>query len=88
MNICVICSGNICRSPFAEYILKREFPNNHKIYSGGVLEIYDQPAYQVCIDLAPLYSIDLTRHRSQGINFKMIKNTDIFLVMEKNIVKY
>ena len=81
MNICVICSGNICRSPFVEYILRRELDVGHGIYSAGTLNINGAPAYGECALLAPHYHIDLQSHRSRGINVQIIRDTDLFLVM-------
>ena len=83
MNICVVCSGNICRSPFAEYILKRELGDKHQIYSAGTLEIYGRQAYSECIYLAPDYRVDLFPHSSQGLTTKLVKKTDILLGMTK-----
>jgi protein-tyrosine phosphatase len=34
-NILVVCIGNICRSPMAEYFLKQEFPHL-QIESAGI----------------------------------------------------
>ena len=34
-NILVVCVGNICRSPMAEYLLKQQFPQLH-IESAGI----------------------------------------------------
>lgn len=83
MNICVVCSGNICRSPFAEGILKRELGSLHKIYSAGTLNIIGSKAYHECIFLARYYKIDLKKHLSQGLASPLLENTDIFLVMTK-----
>ncbi len=30
-SILVVCTGNICRSPIGEYILRRELPNKKLI---------------------------------------------------------
>ena len=83
MKICVVCSGNICRSPFAEYILKRELGDRHQIYSAGTLEIYGRQAYSECICLAPGYQVDLFPHRSQGLTIELVENTDVLLGMTK-----
>ena len=84
MKIGMICSGNICRSPVAEYLLKRELGEGHEIYSAGTLQIYGEPAYKECILLAPKYNIDIKSHRSQGIRLKMILTSDLLITMTKN----
>ncbi|HFE7854362.1 TPA: protein tyrosine phosphatase, partial [Klebsiella pneumoniae] len=42
-SILVICTGNICRSPIAERILRKIFPNK-KIDSAGVGAMVGYPA--------------------------------------------
>lgn len=83
MNICVVCSGNICRSPFCEQILKRELNGKYTIYSAGLLEIFGSPAYDPCVKLAPLYKVNLSSHSSQGMTPIIAEKTNIFLVMTK-----
>ncbi|NUM36607.1 MAG: hypothetical protein HUU50_18855 [Candidatus Brocadiae bacterium] len=83
MNICVVCSGNICRSPVAHYILQRELGNRHIVFSAGTLGIVGSSAYQECVFLAPYYKINLTQHKSQGITLDLLNKSDIFLTMTK-----
>lgn len=79
MNICVVCSGNICRSPFVEHILRRELGEAHHVCSAGILGICDSPAYKECILLAPGYGVDLTMHRSQGLTSEIIAQSDLMV---------
>lgn len=83
-TICVVCSGNICRSPFVEYILKKELGESWNIYSAGTLGIENSSAYEVCCALAPEYNVDLTPHLSQGATHKNIKTCNYILAMTQN----
>lgn len=81
IKICVVCSGNICRSPFVEYVLKKELGKSYKIFSAGLLGIYKQPAYEVCVALAPQFGIKLSKHKSQGVTGENIEDCDYVLAM-------
>ncbi|HNZ65837.1 MAG: hypothetical protein KBC30_09915 [Planctomycetes bacterium] len=81
LNICVICSGNISRSPFGEYVLRKELKNKHNVYSAGTLGIFGRTAYEPCIIIGKEYGLDLTPHRSQGLTPIFAEKTDFFLVM-------
>ena len=84
MNICVVCSGNICRSPVAHYILKRELGGEHIVFSAGTLGISGSGAYEECMLLGRYYKINLAQHKSQGISMDLVKKSDILLTMTKN----
>ncbi len=84
MNICVVCSGNICRSPFAHYILQRELGDRHTVFSAGTLGITGRNAYEECIALSPYYKINLSTHKSQGITHDLVKKSDILLTMTQS----
>ena len=84
MNICVVCSGNICRSPFAHYLLQKELGEKHTVFSAGTLGIAGASAYEVCIQLAPYYKINLGHHKSQGLSAALVEKSDILLTMTQS----
>ena len=47
-NILVVCVGNICRSPMAEYLLQREYPELN-IESAGISGLIGHAADQKAI---------------------------------------
>ena len=47
-HILVVCIGNICRSPMAEYFLKREYPELY-IESAGISGLIGHAADQKAI---------------------------------------
>ncbi|BBM82941.1 phosphatase [Candidatus Uabimicrobium amorphum] len=87
INICVVCSGNICRSPFVEYVLKKELDNNYHVFSAGLLGIYKQPAYEVCVALAPRFGVRLEPHKSQGVTGENVQQCDYILAMTQTHLK-
>ena len=83
VNICVVCSGNICRSPFVEYALKKELDKSFHVFSAGLLGIYGQPAYEVCVALAPRFGVKLEPHKSQGVTGENVQKSEHILAMTK-----
>jgi protein-tyrosine-phosphatase len=85
--ITFICSGNICRSPMAEGILKQLFFINsiktHQVKSAGTLGIINQPASQNSIIACNKENINIKNHLSQGISEDIIKQSCLILTMAK-----
>ncbi|MFV5385956.1 low molecular weight protein-tyrosine-phosphatase [Acinetobacter junii] len=82
-NILVICVGNICRSPMAEYLLKQQHPNLH-IESAGISGLEGYPAddkAQLCM---LKLNIDMSTHTAKKLNDELIKKADLILVMSNN----
>jgi len=81
-NILTVCIGNICRSPLAEVLLAREFPEK-TIWSAGIGALVGQPADPSSIALALEQGLDLSKHRAQQINALMCQRAELILVMEQ-----
>ncbi|MFA1784648.1 arsenate reductase/protein-tyrosine-phosphatase family protein [Klebsiella pneumoniae] len=81
-SILVICTGNICRSPIAERILRELLPNT-KIDSAGVGALIDRPADQSAIKVSKNHGISLAEHKGKQFTSKLAKQYDLLLVMEK-----
>lgn len=79
-DILVICTGNICRSPMAEAMLKSQFPSL-MIHSAGLINLNAQAAdrhAQLCMQRLGL---DIEQHRSTVIHIDVVKQADVILVM-------
>ncbi|MBN1542337.1 low molecular weight protein arginine phosphatase [candidate division KSB1 bacterium] len=85
-QIVFVCSGNICRSPMAEALLKHLWPadcrENVHICSAGTLGIFSVPADSHAVTTLAEWGLDLSRHRSQGLRDSLVNTSDLFLVME------
>ena len=81
-NILVLCIGNICRSPIAEVMLKKEFPDK-TIWSAGLGALVGNPADPMSIELAQANGYDLTKHRAQQVAAWMCQQAELILVMEQ-----
>ena len=87
-----VCSGNICRSPMAEYMFKSIIPpdwqNITRIESAGTLGITGAPAAKEAIEVLREIEIDLTPHSSQGIDLEWLKRMDIVFVMSQEHIEF
>jgi len=85
-QIVFICSGNICRSPMAEALLRHLWPPEQlprvAIRSAGTLGIFGVPADPLAIEALREWGISLSEHHSQGLRDTLVSQTDLFLVME------
>lgn len=82
-NILVVCVGNICRSPMAEYFLKNQNPNLN-IESAGLSAMVGHQADDKAIACMDEFHIDIREHIARQINAELIKQADLILVMSKN----
>lgn len=83
MNILLVCTGNTCRSPMAEGILKKLLPN-HNISSAGVCTVNGLPASDNAIKATAEVNVDILSHKSRQITKEMAENSDLILCMTNN----
>jgi protein-tyrosine phosphatase len=89
LDILVVCSGNICRSPFAEMVLKRMLPSQRvNVSSAGTLGIEGGTPLQTGIKQARIRGYDISRHSSRGITKDMLDNADLILVLDDSHYNY
>ena len=81
-NILVVCTGNICRSPTGEYLLKKELGEGFKVMSAGLGALVDHPAHEISQKIAMQHGVDMSAHRARQINLDILKWADLVLVME------
>lgn len=91
IHIGFICSGNICRSPYAAAKLAqlaRERGWDDKIVtsSAGTLGLVDHPAHELTQRLASEESVDLAEHRSQPVTGSYVDACDLVLGLAREHV--
>lgn len=86
-NILVVCIGNICRSPMAEYFLKQQYPHL-QIESAGIAGMVGHAADEKASLCMQSLGIDMSPHVARKLNAEMIKQADLVLVMSQNQQKH
>ena len=61
-NILVVCTGNICRSPYAEALIKKRAPGI-SVESAGLAAMVDHEADATGMRVASDRDVDLSQHR-------------------------
>lgn len=85
-SILVLCTGNICRSPMAEALIKQYFPDK-TVWSAGLEDLGEQPADPMAIALMQQMAIDITQHCSRQVDTDLLKQADLIFVMTKRQLK-
>ncbi|HFT3596398.1 TPA: protein tyrosine phosphatase [Klebsiella quasipneumoniae] len=80
-SILVVCTGNICRSPIGERLLRRALPNK-KIDSAGVGALVNHAADASAIRTAAKYGLSLEGHKGRQFTSSLGGQYDLVLVME------
>lgn len=87
MQILFVCTGNMCRSPFAEGYLRKVFQETGRrgiaVSSAGTLGLRYRPASRGIIEVAREHGIALEEHRTRPLNGGMLQKADLVVVMEE-----
>lgn len=84
MKILTVCTGNICRSPMAEGILRSIFQDNPllTVSSAGTQAVAGNPATEFAIVASREKGIDITCHSARPLDRILIGSSDMILCME------
>ncbi|MCE0493254.1 low molecular weight protein-tyrosine-phosphatase [Vibrio salinus] len=85
-SVLVVCAGNICRSPYAEYTLRKLLPDLKVTSAGTIVSISHlegKPADFMAVQIASEYGINLKEHRARQLTSELINEHDVILVMER-----
>lgn len=83
-RIVFICTGNVCRSPMAEYLLRSRLgeETEWQVESAGLLAGYGAPASMEAVKvLAEEEGMDLTPHRSRMFTSEIVEQADMLVCM-------
>ena len=88
-NVLYLCSGNTCRSPFAEYfskwLQKTEYANNIKelnFDSAGIYHYYEQPQ-EGTLKYLKAKGIEMNDFQAKDANEDLLNKQDLILAFEE-----
>lgn len=78
-----VCTGNVCRSPIAEYLLRQHLGphSGWQVRSAGLSAANGLAASAEAIEVLGEKNIDLAPHRSRALTREMIDKADLVVVM-------
>jgi len=84
-KIIFVCTGNSCRSPMAEGLLKKmlEGKNKVEVSSAGTAAFFGTAATKEAVEVMKEEGIDISQHKSHQLSLKDIDESDIIVVMGK-----
>ena len=88
-NVLFVCTGNICRSPMAEFILKSRLNDDSiQVHSAGTHALISHPADRIVVELMKTKGIDVSSHRARQFSIELAHDSDLILTMTADQQKY
>jgi protein-tyrosine phosphatase len=86
-RILTVCTGNICRSPAAEFFLRHgseAISRPLEVLSAGVDALVNHPAEETTSTMMLARGIDLSAHRARQLTREGLRWAELVLVMEQH----
>jgi len=84
--IMMVCAGNMCRSPFAEYYMRHKFEQadvESECFSRGLLAMPGRKVPDLALQVGLEFGIDMREHNSQTLLAPDVDRSAIIMVMEQ-----
>lgn len=86
-SILVVCTGNICRSPMGERLLRQQLPGR-QVTSAGIFGLEGCPADTAAQAVAWRHGISLEGHVARKVTRSLLQKSDLILVMEPKHLRF
>jgi protein-tyrosine phosphatase len=83
--IMMVCAGNICRSPFAEFYLRKKLEekgSDAEVFSRGLLMMQGKKVPEKGLKVGLEFGVDMSEHRSHALLAPDMDRAGLVLVME------
>lgn len=91
-SVLMVCTGNICRSPMAEGLLRHSLPPSLKtivtVHSAGTHGLHGNRAEPLAVEAVAAHGADISGHRARILDAAAIRSADLVLAMENDHLVY
>lgn len=82
VSVVFVCTGNMCRSPFAEHVFRDLGPKSVDACSAGITAVPGGTATPIAISAARRFGVDLSRHRACPLEEHVLRRASGIYVFE------
>jgi protein-tyrosine phosphatase len=89
-RILMVCTANICRSPMAEVLWRRQLlaldgnRTGEHVASAGTHALLGHPADPEACEVVAEWDLDLSAHRAQQVELEQARSFELILTMEQH----
>jgi len=84
-RVLIVCVGNICRSPTAEFLFREKLKHRGiHVSSAGLKALVGRPMDQNAMQILQENGIDAAGHRARQLDPAMLREADLVLAMERD----
>lgn len=91
-EILFVCTGNTCRSPMAEALLKSRIPamsaGKFAVSSAGIAAMEGGMASAGAVEALAEINVDMSGHRSRPVSPEILDRADLILAMDESHKSY
>lgn len=79
-QVLCLCTGNICRSPIAEALLRSRFAG--RVVSAGTAALAGEPADERTLMVLGAHGFDASTHRARQADARLLAASDLILALD------